>query len=185
MVEIIRNTYDQAANDCTVLGAQHFLLQDPWWLSWLKRQIGNQRLFVYQHQQTKGFVISAWVYSPEEAVKPIMQELEMFKGRPDVLWPEDLMVPELLLIRFEPAMTLQEKRKRARRDAKAVRQAMLEEDAIEKEELMSHLKRTGLASTAAMIDSGELPWMGSNEGGERLKQLSNRLVSASKETIYA
>lgn len=161
-VELLFSRYDAAHQRFLALEpGRHRILKESWpWLEWLRRQTGNDRLFVYYHTFQESFVLACWVYSPTEAVVPVCQELEVFHGSPSAWWPEDLMAPQTLLDRLRPAEEIHARILNSVKQRQVAERVQKDARHTEKREYVKHCRNIGLDQTAALVEDGSMPFAG-------------------------
>lgn len=155
--------YDVAAETFLVLNENTRLLTGNWvWLEACRRWT-PEPLAVYHHLHTDALVMGAWVVPPEEAVKPILQELEIVEGDPHSWWPFPFH-PRAMRYRLRPVREVVEdeiKRQKERAARKRLEAAEKAEEAKEKADLMR--------------------WAGYSEQDARLMELGGMPFASKKE----
>lgn len=154
---------EEAAQFCLPINPQwHLVFTDPsWvWLSWIKRQSGNQRLMCYKHLGTGRFIVGAWAYAPGEGSNPIVQELEGFYDSPTKHWPQDLLAPWNWKARLRPATDQLVEMNRVVRDKKQLEQSNKLMDREARNTAVRRMKKLGMDQSAHDLDRGAVPFAG-------------------------
>lgn len=154
-------TYDPAESEAgsfLVLDEDHHVLSDPEWLSWLKRELGDNLLFVYEHRLWGSRVLCQWLRPPSQTGRPVAQELELYHPDSGETWPPSLMAPEVLFQRLRPIDEIAETRRRNLRAAEDLRLARHHETMERREDTISYLRKLGLRQEAHSLSIGATPF---------------------------
>lgn len=167
---LIRCPYDTAACHCLVVDPLRHNILTPlaegaplpsWpWLEFCRAVVGHDRLVVYFHRESRQFVLGVWAWAPWEAAIPLIQELETFEGRPDSVWPDGLLMPELLEKRLAPVHDERKRLERRINDRLAAERSDKEEDLRHRNEVSKFMKKCGLDRGAERLAQGKDHFMG-------------------------
>lgn len=156
MLELVTSIYDDAYLWNLALGEEHELLGDYPWLRWIVQATDSPRLMAYRHRVTENFVLGLWVYSPDEAVVPLVSEVRTFAGVPTDEWPDGLPPPHVMRRILAPIEVQRERARQARLEAASAKRRSLEGDRDSKQEAYNYLKGRGMVQEAAMLKNS--PW---------------------------
>lgn len=157
--------------------SRHDVLPNTWpWLDWARQFAPNSRLFVYRHRETGLFVLSTWVYTPEETMQPVLMELENFSGSPTRLYPDGLLHPALLTFRLRPAEEHREKWARQAKQKVSNERTAREERIAFRQSRAEYLRRRGMDRAAWEMKIGQTPL--ANPTADRREMWVDALKSA-------
>lgn len=167
---LVRSPYDTAACHCLAVDPRRHRILTPvapdaplpsWpWLEFCRRVVGHDRLVVYWHMESRVFVLGVWVWAPWEASIPLIQELETFEGRPDSVWPDGLLMPDIMRSRLAPVVDERARLERKINDRLKAERYDREEDLRHRTEVSKFMKRCGLERGAQRLASGKDHFMG-------------------------
>lgn len=168
MLEIIRDPLEEAHQFCLGMNEDHEVFRDPgWeWFKWCERVSRNDRLMVYRHRVTGRFVLGVWAWSPDEASRPCIQELEGFTGEPGRLWPQDLLHPFVMEKRLQPVHNEVERMQKKIAAKEAAKRKLRMDQAEEKKAAVEILRKQGLEEEARALASGAVPFSGKSANPE-------------------
>lgn len=156
--EVIRDARESAALYELTLNEHHEILGDYPWLTWVRNETRNDRLFAYHHKLSGNTVLAAWIYSPEETDTPICVEVVTFSGDPTELWPEGLPDRHALRMRLRPVHDSIERRKKARIEEQREKRRQQIENGEGRREAAAYLKKQGLDEAAHKMAIGATPY---------------------------
>ena len=152
-MNLIRHPYDSACGvELHWDPEAHELLGEYPWLKFLRRVTDTPRLMAYRHKWTDRFILGIWVWSPEEAQRPIVCEIKGFEDTPRRLWPRDLPPVNVLSQILKPVEQVVEQR-RANRAREAYEKAREKEElAASKQEAIQYYLRRGMDEEAQVLE---------------------------------
>lgn len=172
-----------ASMETIVIPSMFEVLGDYPWLSWLRRQTGNPRLFAMRAVRAGTFVLAVWVYAPWESSLPIATELESFESPPTSLWPQDLLHPQVLVARLQPwrdhYAELRAKYEQKMRDEESIRLATLDE----RNSVSRFLRHQGLDHEALLLESGRTDWDGSQRNPDAIAEMTEMISEIARGRV--
>jgi len=161
---------DALEGGCLLVGPEHQLLGDFYWLDWCKAVSGLDNLFVFRHRGTGRFEVGVWAFSPRQVQVGVFQELEGFSAPPHVgMWPSDLLVPSVMQARLKPMDAELERLRKRVIEKKRDEERLREENMREKRIAAQRLKGAGMEKEAHDVLSGAVPFTGrARAGGDRI-----------------
>lgn len=158
--------------------ARHERLGDGPWIQNVRAQTGHQHLFVYRHRVTKRFVLAEW---HEEGVS--CEELCLFSGPPDH-GPDDLPTMQWLQNRLRQTPLFNAKRMHEQNwEKRAHEQKMIDSSEDQRSLTIKHLRRKGWHDIADDLQYGLVPYVGSEEAGEKGEESRDRIASAADTKV--
>lgn len=156
-VEIVRSEYDDAFESFTPMDGSFAVCGWFYWLEVLRRRVyRGDRLVVLRHSTTGRFVLSAWVYGPDEAEVPIVQELEGFDRGPHEIWPL-LLTPAQMAVRLRRVEEVQEESRRLRMRMQEEKKREAEEREYVRRRAARRLMKEGWKRDAEAMIRGSYP----------------------------
>lgn len=165
--EIVFDPKQELVESNLLLDERHEPLIDGDWIRHARRVARIPDLFVYRHRGTGAFVLSKWLWRGESCM-----ELDCSDRPPDRGgWWSD----EYLVGRCRPVQEMVAAVRRKLHAAASQKRRMKEDDATERRELCRSLRLRGDDRTATMIETGQMPWVGSARGGQQLEEMREHL----------
>lgn len=175
-MNLIRHPYDSASGmELAWDPESHELLGEYPWLAYLRRRTNTPRLMVYHHKLTGRFVLGIWIWSPDEAQKPLICEVKSFLDTPRRLWPRDLPPPNVLGQILQPVEKVVEQRKKNRDRAAYEKARDRQELAESKREAIEHYLRRGMTSEARALEHA--PWRKPSEETADFMRTTRRIIA--------
>lgn len=161
---------DALVGGCLLVGPEHQVLGNFYWLDWCKEVSGLDNLFVYRHRGTGRFEVGVWAFSPEEVQVGVFQELEGFSAPPhEGMWPRDLLVPSVMEARLRPMDAELERLRKKTIEKKRNEDRIREENMREKHIAAQRLRGAGMDKEAHDLITGAVPFAGrAKSGGDRI-----------------
>ena len=175
-MELIRHPYDSASGvELQWDPEAHELMGEYPWLVFLRRFTNTPRLMVYRHKFSDRFILGIWVWSPEEAQRPIVCEVKGFEDTPRRLWPKDLPPPNVLGQILKPVDEVVEQRKKNRAREAYEKAQEKEELAASKTEAINYYLRKGMDEEAHVLKFS--PWRKPREDTQHFIKATRNIIS--------
>lgn len=165
---------------------RHRVCQDGEWVRAVRRNTGNDQIFVYYHTETQKFVVCEWVVKPRTygQGQALCTELFTISGPPDHA-PDDMPTMEWIRNRCRPLIDYFDEHLTQRADEAYQEACNQMESEAQAKDAAKMLAGMGNDEAAHYVESGASPNVGEGEGGGMLEELTEELSAASQGKVFS
>lgn len=165
---------------------RHRVCQDGEWVRAVRRNTGNENIFVYFHTETLKFVVCEWMVKPTTygQGRATCTELFCVSGAPDHD-PADLPTMEWIRNRCRPLTDYFDEHLAERAEERYREVCGQMESHDQSMEASKMLQKLGDDEGSYQAAVGASPRVGEGEGGELLKEMTEELTASTDAKIFS
>jgi hypothetical protein len=169
---------DKIKQGSVLLHPYHRYVSDTPWIRTMRR-LCRRPLFVFYSNITKQYVVAEWIIVPRHFGRTlgVCTELMSISAHPGQ-WPADLPDLKRMKERTQPAIPFLLAIGKRAAEKRRKERAILMSTEEERRDVAKHYRRKGKDDLSDSIMQG--PFIGKEEGGQELEQLTNDLITMSK-----